>query len=242
VLADWHWHLYLAIPVLCIGGAVAGALFDYVAHRPIEGRTKNVTIAVLLATTGLAIAIDAAAGLWFGDTPRDTPAYVTPSPINIFSVPVPVYYAVMIAVVAVVVIAFEIVLRFTAVGRGLRAMQEDREGLSLLGFNVKVRTTMVFALSGLFAALAGFLITPVSSSSPQVGTQLVIPAFAALAIGGFGSFRGAIGGGLVIGLIVGIVPLYLPVASVNPILLILVVAVLVVRPTGLFGARAAREL
>jgi branched-chain amino acid transport system permease protein len=148
----------------------------------------------------------------------------------------------MIAVVAVVVVAFEIVLRFTAAGRGLRAMQQDREGLALLGFNVKARTTMVFALSGLFAALAGFLITPVSSSSPQVGAQLVVPAFAALAIGGFGSFRGAIGGGLVIGLIVGIVPIYLPVAAVNPILLILIVAVLLVRPSGLFGTRAAREL
>lgn len=241
-LAEWHLHLYVAVPMICIGGAVAGAVIDFIAHRPLEGRTANVALAVLLATTGLSIAIDAAAGLWFGDTPRDVPPYVSPSPITIFSVPIPVYYVVMIAVVAVVVAVFEIVLRFTAVGRGLQAMQEDREGVSLLGFNVKTRTTMVFALSGLFAALAGFLITPVSSASPGVGSQLVIPAFAALAIGGFGSFRGSIGGGLVIGLIVGIVPLYLPAASVNPILLVLIVAVLLIRPSGLFGARAAREL
>lgn len=242
ILTDWHWHLFLAIPVLCIAGAAAGTLIDLIAHRPLEGRTSNVAMAVLLATTGLSIAIDAAAGLWFGDTPRNVAPYVTPSPVTIFSVPVPVYYIVMIAVLAVVVGAFEVVLRFTAVGRGLRAMQQDREGLSLLGFNVKAWTTIVFALSGLFAVLAGFLISPVSSSSPQVGSGLVIPAFAALAIGGFGSFRGSVGGGLVIGLMVGIVPLYLPVASVDPILLVLIVAVLLVRPSGLFGAHVAREL
>jgi branched-chain amino acid transport system permease protein len=197
---------------------------------------------VLLASIGASIAIDANAGKAFGASPRTVPSYVSASPLKIAGVPVSPSYLVMFAVVVVVTIGFEFMFRRTGLGRTLRATQADKEGASLLGLNVTGITVGVFAAAGALAALAGFLITPVTDASSTAGSSLVVASFAALAIGGFGSFRGAIAGGLVVGLIVNVLPIYITSDSVTPILLAIIVATLVVRPQGLFGRSAAREL
>jgi|HubBroStandDraft_4_1064222.scaffolds.fasta_scaffold260309_1 branched-chain amino acid transport system permease protein len=242
IAVDWNLPMIPTAILVIICGLVIGALLDFVAHRPFEGRTANVGLYVLLATIGLSIAIDAALGLAFGDTPRSVPDYVSASPVTIAGVDVNPAYIVMIAAVVVVTIVSEIVFRRTDTGRHLRATHLDSEGVSLLGLNVGLLTTGVFAVSGALAAFAGFLLTPVTSASATTGAALVIPAFAALAIGGFGSFRGAIGGSLVVGLAVGIVPLYISSDYVNLILLAAIMLTLLVRPQGLFGSTTAREL
>ena len=228
--------------LVCVGGLVAGTLLDFVAHRPFERRTANVGLYVLLATIGLSSASDAGLGLTFGGTTKTVPDYVSASPVMLDGVAVNPAYLVMLATIAVVTIAAEIVFRRTGTGRNLRATHLDSEGVALFGLNVGRITTGVFATAGALAALAGFLLTPVTSASATTGAALVIPAFAALALGGFGSFRGAIGGSLAVGLVVGIVPLYTSAAYVNLILLATIVLTLLVRPHGLFGSTTAREL
>ena len=239
---DWGLPMIPVAILVTLCGLLIGILLDLVAHRPFEGRTANVGLYVLLATIGLSIAIDATLGLIFGDSPRSVPDYVSASPLTIGGVAINPAYIVMIAIVAVVTLVSEIVFRRTDTGRNLRATHLDSEGVSLLGLNVGLITTGVFAAAGALAALAGFLLTPVTSAAATTGSALVIPAFAALAIGGFGSFRGAIGGSLAVGLVVGIVPLYISSNYVNVILLGAIVLTLLVRPQGLFGSTTAREL
>jgi branched-chain amino acid transport system permease protein len=242
-LAGGHgWPLAVALPIVCIGGAVCGAVLEIVVHRPFVGRARNVGLPVLLAGVGVAIAVDALAAQVVGSDPKSAPSYISPDPIMFGSVPVNRAYVVMFATVIAIGIVLEIVFRATTIGRRLRILQADREGAALLGLNVKRTTTAVFAVSGLLAALAGLLVTPVTSASPSVGSSLVVPAFAAIALGGFGSFRGAIGGGLVVGLLSGLLPLYIKPAYLSPVLLGLIIATLVARPRGLFAVRAAREL
>jgi branched-chain amino acid transport system permease protein len=240
--ANEHVPMIPIAILVCIGGAILGAALDFVAHRPFEGRVANVGLAVLLASIGLSIAIDAAVGLIFGGNTQTVPDYVSASPIFIAGVAINPAYVVMLVAVLVVAVTSEVIFRRTATGRNLRATHLDREGVGLLGLNVRLVTTCVFAVSGLLAMFAGFLLTPITSASATTGSELVIPAFAALAIGGFGSFRGAIGGSIAVGLVVGIVPLYIQAAYVNPILLAAIVLTLLVRPQGLFGRSAAREL
>ncbi|MGO9954969.1 MAG: branched-chain amino acid ABC transporter permease [Solirubrobacteraceae bacterium] len=240
--ADAHLPMIPTAILICLAGALAGTALDFVAHRPFEGRTANVGLYVLLASIGLSIAIDAAVGLLFGGNTRSVTDYVSASPLFIDGVAINPAYIVMLVAVVVVTVFSEIIFRRTSTGRNLRATQLDSEGVGLLGLNVGLVTTCVFAVSGLLAAFAGFLLTPITSASSGTGAALVIPAFAALAIGGFGSFRGAIGGSIVVGLVVGIVPLYVQAAYVNPILLAAIVLTLLVRPQGLFGTTAAREL
>lgn len=239
---DLGWPLLPVVLVICIGGAVVGAALELLIHRPFVGRTKNVGLAVLLASVGAAIAIDATAAVAFGSDPRQAPAYVTPHPLMIGSIPVRPAYLVMLSVVVLLALLLEVVFGTTSIGRQLRILQIDREGASLLGQNVARLTMAVFAGAGLLAALAGVLVTPVTSSSPTVGSSLAIQSFAAIAVGGFGSFRGAIGGGLAVGLLSGLLPVYTSPALLSPALLALIVIVLVLRPRGLFAVTAAREL
>ena len=240
--ADLGIPMIPTIILVLLCGAFAGVVLDLIAHRPFEGRTTNTGMYVLLATIGLSIALDAALGLLFGGSTKTVRGYVSATPFVIDGVTINPAYVVMIAVIIAVTITAELVFRRTDTGRHLRATQLDSEGVALLGLNVQALITGVFAVSGALAALAGFLLTPVTSASATTGSDLVIPAFAALAIGGFGSFRGAIGGSVAVGLVVGIVPLYIDSSYVNLILLAAIVFTLLIRPQGLFGTSSAREL
>ncbi|WP_249011412.1 branched-chain amino acid ABC transporter permease [Conexibacter sp. DBS9H8] len=240
--ADAHLPMLLVGVLVCIGGLIAGAALDVIARRPFEGRTTNIGLVVLLASIGLSIAIDATVGLLFGSNTLNVPGYVSANPLIVDGVAINPAYVVMFGAIVVLTIVSEFVFRRTSTGRNLRATQLDSEGVRLLGLNVGLMTTCVFGVSGLLAMFAGYLLTPITSASATTGSGLVIPAFAALAIGGFGSFRGAIGGSIAVGLVVGIVPLYMQSAYVDPILLAAIVLVLLVRPQGLFGTTAARAL
>ena len=239
---DEHLPLAAAMIIVAAGGAVVGTLLEFVVHRPFAGRARNVALPVLLASVGFAIAIDAGLSEVVGSDPLQAPNYISPRPLIIHSVTVNKSYIVMFVAVAVLAVALEVVFGSTDLGRRLRVLQADREGAALVGQNVKMATTAVFAVAGLLAAVAGMLVTPITATSPTVGSGLVIPAFAAIAIGGFGSFRGAIGGGLAVGIISGVLPLYAAPSFLNPALLGLIVVTLVVRPRGLFAMTASREL
>lgn len=234
-LNDEHWPIGAAIVTICVIGALAGLLLDVTVHRPLIGRVRDMNIAVLVATIGLSIAVDAALSLIFGGDPRQTEAYASATPFIIAQIPVQWSFVVIVAVLVVIAAGFGWMLRSTSIGHQLVALQQDPEGAELLGIRVGRLRTGVFALAGLLSALAGFLITPIADASASTGSTLIIPAFAAMAAGGFGSFTGAIVGGMLVGLVEGIVPLYTTVNAVNPILLGVIVVVLLLRPVGLFG-------
>lgn len=234
-LNDEGWPLAAAVVAICLVGAVSGLLLDVTVHRPLIGRVRDMGVAVLVATIGLSIAADAVLSLLFGGDPRQTQAYVSATPFIIAQIPLQWSFVVIVSVLIAIASGFAWSLRHTSIGHQLVALQQDHEGAQLLGVRVSRLTTGVFALAGLLSALAGFLITPLADASATTGSTLIIPAFAAMAVGGFGSFTGAIVGGMVVGLVEGIVPLYANVNAVNPILLGIIVLVLLIRPVGMFG-------
>lgn len=231
-----------AVAVIAAGGLLAGTVLDVIARRTVDGRVANVGRAVLLATVGISVGADALLTQVFGGSARQVDPYVSAMPLKLGNIPLPPAYIVMVVAMICIAVVLEIVLRLTSVGRQLRALQEDRVGAELAGVNVGAYTTAVFGISGALAAVAGFLITPISFASASSGSSLIIPAFAAVALGGFGSLRGCIAGGLVVGVVGSVVPLWLPPDSVDPILLGLMTVVLLARPGGMFGLRALREV
>ena len=239
---DQHVPLLAAVFIVCVCGAVLGIGLELVCHRPFVTRLQNAGPAVLLSSVGVAIALDAASAEIFGNNPRQIAPFLSPQPIFIGSVPVDRTYIVLAVTAGILAAILEIVFRSTTFGRNLRATQGDAEGVALLGLNVKAVITGVFAISGLIAGLSGLLIAPIAFASPSVGTSLVLPAFAAIAIGGFGSFRGGIIGGLLVGLLNGVLPLYISPSAVDLLLFVVIVATLLVRPSGLFATSTSREL
>jgi branched-subunit amino acid ABC-type transport system permease component len=143
----------------------------------------------------------------------------------------------MLVVTLLITLLVDRVLRKTLIGHVLRATLEDPEGAALLGFDTRFIVRGVFALAGLISALAGYLIAPITQASPYVADELGLFGFAALAIGGFGSFGGALAGGLVVGLMTGIGAGFIDPHLLRPLIFVLCVLVLLVRPGGVFGSK-----
>jgi branched-subunit amino acid ABC-type transport system permease component len=125
------------------------------------------------------------------------------------------------------------VLRYTNIGRIVRATSSDREMARLLGINVPQLYTGVFVVGAALAGLGGALAAPLQSVSPALGNQVVVDAFVVVVIGGLGSFVGAFVGAMIIGLLIALGSGVAGAGVLFPFLAMIVV--LVWRPTGLFG-------
>jgi branched-subunit amino acid ABC-type transport system permease component len=242
LIVDWSIPQIGAAIIVILSGTLAGFVMYLVVGLPFEGRSNDYSGSIAAATIGLALAIDSLANLLFGSTPQGVPSYVSQNPIVIAGVPVQPLYLVMFLVLIVVVIVGEFFFRRTRAGLVMRAVQHDRTGASLLGIANRKVIAFAFALSGLLAAGAGFLLAPVTQASSTVGTSLLIPGFAAMAIGGFGSFQGAAIGGLVIGLIEGVGPFLVNINAIDPLVFLAMVVILLWRPSGLVGVRGSRSI
>jgi len=231
-----HMPAIAVVALTVVGGGAAGAVTHFLAVAPALDRAANFTEATLLTTFGLGTAVNAFAALLFGSEPRSVPSYVPNAPIIIASVPVRPIYAVMVGVAAIVVIATELVMRRTEVGLVFRITLEDRAGAELAGIRTKRVVIVAFIIAGAISGVAGFLVAPAIAASAYTAQQFAFYGFAAIAIGGFGSFAGTLVGGMIVGLVGGLVPTVLTTVYVNPILYGLILVVLIVKPTGLWGA------
>jgi branched-chain amino acid transport system permease protein len=242
LIADWSVPKLAAAIIVVVSGAFVGFVMYLVVGIPFEGRSNDYSGAIAASTIGLALAIDSLANSLFGSTPQGVPSYASQNPIIIAGVPVQPAYLVMFSVLIAIVIVGEFIFRRTRAGLVMRSVQHDRVGASLLGIANRRVIAYAFALSGLLAAGAGFLLAPVTQASSTVGTSLLIPGFAAMAIGGFGSFQGAAIGGLVIGLIEGVGPFLVNANAIDPLVFFVMVVLLVWRPSGLVGVRGGRSI
>ncbi len=249
ILAVEHgWPILGVISAIVFFGFLAGLVTHTLAVRPVLRRSKNIVETTLLATLGGATAVNAAVALAFGSEPRPVPLYVSAQPWQLGSVPINKTYIVIMVVTFGIAFGFDQFLRRTDTGRIIRVTLEDFEGARVLGIDTGRIILVSFAVSGGLAALAGWLVAPVILASPYSSATLTFYAFAGMAIGGFGSFGGAMLGGVVVGLTVGFIPAYVNPDWVNPAVLVLTAVILLARPAGilgtagLFGATQQREL
>lgn len=230
----WHW--VVAALATVSAGALLGLVTHTVAVRPALGRAHAFTHTTLLTTIGFATALGAATALVFGGDSQLVKSYVGDAPVHFASIPVRPIYLLVIASAAGVTLAIEWVLRNTAAGTVFRMTLEDPEGARLLGIDTGRVILATFALAGALSTLTGFLAAPVVSASAFNAHDLAFLGFAGMAIGGFGSFMGALVGSVVVGLIAGIAPVLADPHLVVPLVWCIVLCVLLVKPSGLWGA------
>lgn len=151
------------------------------------------------------------------------------------SLSLPTYRAFLIFMSVAVLLGLFATLRFTNVGRLVRATSSDRDMARLLGINVPRLYTGVFFVGCALAGIGGALASPVGAVSPALGNQVIINAFVVVVIGGLGSFRGAFIGAYVIGILIAVGSLVVSGAGqLFPFLAM--ITVLVLKPQGLFGS------
>lgn len=245
---QWGMSPFAVLPILLALGAVAGAVTNWLLVRPIASRAEHIIETALLTTLGASTAIVAVVTIVFGSEAKTVSPYVPAEPWVIGSVPVNRTNLLIIVVTFAIAVLFDLVLRKSRIGRITRLTLEDKEGARLSGIDTARVTTFSFAAAGALAALAGWLIVPVIAASPSEAEHLAFFAFAAMALGGFGSFGGAAIGALVVGLVQGIAPLYINANWTVVLVLLGVTALLLIRPSGLrgtaglFGASSVREI
>jgi branched-chain amino acid transport system permease protein len=226
--------------LLCmLFGVVLGTVSERVAVSWFYSRRETLTKSTLVSTLGLGLLLTALAGVIFGSAPIPVPAFVSTPSWNWLGISVQPQYVIMLIVGLGLCVLLDQLLVHTEVGLVIRATIQDREGAALLGIRPRTVTIAAFAVGGAMAALAGALLAPVATAYPTMGNDFAVYGFAAMAIGGYGSFRGAAFGGLLIGIVAGLEPIYLNPQLAGPVVYVILLVVLLVRPVGIFGIPGA---
>jgi branched-chain amino acid transport system permease protein len=229
---------WLTFPALLMAGALLGVIGPPVERllRAVYGRDDSFQ---LLLTFALVLMFQDVFRFLWGANPRSLDAdYLVYGTLVAGDVSVPVYNLLVIAAAAVVAAGLGIFLRHTNAGRILRATAENRAMAEALGVDVRRVYAIVFTLGATLGTTAGALVVPTAAASLDMAVEFVIEAFAVVVIGGLGSMRGALAGALIVGLIRAFALVLYPEFEVLAIYVI-VIAVLLMRPAGLFGRVAA---
>lgn len=233
-LACDHMPVELAIAVGVAVGALSAVLVELVMIRPLYTRT----IEQVLVTVGLSMAGVALLQAVFGADPVTFPRPRWASGVaDVFGAIVPVDRFVLIGAAIAVFAALMAFLRFTRYGLIVRAGVENREMVTALGIDVRKAFTLVFAIGGAAAALAGALAgIHFGTVSPATGGSLLIFAFIVVVIGGMGSVPGSALAAVAVGLLQQFVNYYGAAGAGDICVVALLAIVLLVRPKGLAAA------
>jgi branched-chain amino acid transport system permease protein len=233
----WHINPLLLLPITVLGGFIIGACIQRFLLRRLPPEIASGEASSLTLTFGLSYFL-AGAGLWiFGGQIRSVP-YLTSS-IQLGAISVP--QARLLAFVAAIVIAglLGLFLRYTPIGRAIRATSMNLDGALACGVDADFVRTVSFGLGSAVAAAAGTLLSYVYTFNPQDGIPFTISAFAVVAIGGLGSYTGALIGALVLGFAQSFASYYAGSTLADAAPYVLFVLVMLVLPQGILGRRTS---
>jgi branched-chain amino acid transport system permease protein len=220
----------LVIAPLAVAGI--GMLCERWLIRPLYGRGIDYP---LLLTFGLAYMMVEGVRIVFGKSgmPFDTPE-VLQGATNLGFADFPTYRLFVIGVVAALLVALWLLIERTSFGLIVRAGARDAVIVRVLGVDVSRVWLIVFGVGTGIAALAGVLSAPLQGVSPEMGTSVLTVAFVVTVVGGMGSLMGAVVAGLLVGVVESLAVLFFPEAA-KVSMFVIMAAVLLVRPQGLFG-------
>ena len=223
------WGALLISPFLT---AAFGLVIERLMIRPLYGRDP---LYGLLLTFGLAFIFeDGTRFIWGPQTlPFSVPIWLQNQLSTQFFF-LTGYRVFMVVLATVAVIALFLILNRTRVGMRIRAGTLDLETVAVLGVNVRILRTVNFGLGIYLAGLAGVLSAGMLGLQPTTGSELIMPSFVAIIIGGLGSLPGTLLGGLMIGVASGVTSVFFPDAS-EAVIYVMMGLVLLVRPRGLLG-------
>jgi branched-chain amino acid transport system permease protein len=236
ILGYGYWWGFL-LAVLSMG--IVGMLVERLLVRPILGFPQ---FAIVMATIGLGYFLRSAAGMIWGtdDLKIDNP--FSSGVLRIGSLVLA--YDKLSVIVATVILCAVLYVFFnkTRLGTAMRATSENMLAAYYMGIPVKRVVSLIWAISAMVAAAAGVLLAPITFVHTNVGLALGLKAFPAAVLGGFGSIPGAVVGGIIIGVLETLAGFYLPAGWKDAAPYILLLAILLLKPEGLFGAVARKKV
>jgi branched-chain amino acid transport system permease protein len=237
-----HLHLGYGAATLAaavVGGAL-GVLLERIAIRPAL-RTGS-TVSWILATVALGIVARNAAERIWGTDDQPFPAPLGSEPLRLGAVRVLPQELLVIAAASALMVVLEVVRRRSAWGKAVTAVAADNEAAALSGINVPAVVTASFILSSAIAAVSGVLVAPLTLAGPTMGTLLSTKAYAVAIVGGLQSGTGVVVGGLLIGLTEQLTARYISTGYKDTPGFILLILILLIKPSGIFGKRSIKKV
>ena len=220
----------IAAILFCV---LLGITIEKVAYKPLRGASP---LAVLITAIGVSYLLQSTAQMIFGSAPKMV-IIADLGNITVGSLKIPVYTVITLICSFAVMIALNLFVKYTKVGRAMIAVSEDRGAAQLMGINVNGIIMITFAIGSALAALAGFFMLMKSPSlSNTLGAMPGIKAFTAAVIGGIGSIPGAMAGGILMGVVEAVsfkIPAIAP--YTDAIVFLILIIILLVKPSGLLG-------
>ncbi|HEX7566525.1 MAG TPA: branched-chain amino acid ABC transporter permease [Bradyrhizobium sp.] len=228
-------NYFAGIAAALIVGGILGWLVNAVIFAPLRERGSE--LLPLIATIGVSITLQNAMLVLLGPIPY---AFDTPYSNNvirfggIFLTAQSVLIIVMSTIAIGLLYAF---MKFTILGKALRAVSQDRETAALMGINPNQLIMLTFVIASALAGMSGAMLGPVLVLTPFAGATVIVKAFAIVIIGGFGNVEGTIIAGLIVGLIESYTTQFLDPGLIDIVVFALLLLTLAVRPTGLIAEK-----
>jgi branched-chain amino acid transport system permease protein len=238
--AFWYGYseLGLPYPVAAVLAPAAmlvfGVAYQRTVIRAILARSWHVQLIATLATS---VVITNLAIIVFGAQPKEVPTPLSSRVLDVGGLRVTWQRLLVLAASLVIFWALHRFVTRTRTGKAMRAMSQNREACAVVGIDIQRVALVTFALSAALAAAAAALVSPLFNVFPDMGTGMTLKAFAAVVAGGFGYVNGAIAASFLIGIVESLGGSYVSYAYKDALAFLVMIAVLLWRPQGLFGRR-----
>jgi len=230
-LPYWLSFGFVAVSGAVIGSVIRRSVYYYMFRKRASGEN------FLIASIGMSVFLINIAIIIWGSMGFGFPDVFGRKPINIAGTNILPRNLWILGIGVLIMFALNWFLRQTQLGTAMRAVAQDKETASVMGINVDALDTLTFALASALGGVAGILLAPAFLVTTAMGQSVGLKAFTAAIIGSFQSLPGAIIGGLSVGVIENLASAYISSAYKDATAFVILLLVLIVRPTGLLGKR-----
>lgn len=232
--------IWVAALIAVVACSLLGVITERVAYKPLRSSPK---LSVLITAIAVSLLLENLFLLLFTSTPKPYPEAINLPSIMVGPVQISGTTLATILISAVTMAALQFFVKKTRMGKAMRAVSEDSEAAVLMGVNVNTTISLTFAIgSGLAAIAAVMYCTAYPLVEPYMGSMLGLKAFIAAVLGGIGIIPGAMLGGLVIGLVESLAKAYISSAMADAVVFGILILVLLVKPTGIFGKNVGEKV
>ncbi len=233
----------LPLPVAFCGAVlivmVVGIVFEQLAIRPL---LKATVLAQIIVTVGASLAFRTLAMILWGRDSLPLPAFSGETPIHIFGARMTPQSIWVMGLTFVIVVALQLFYRRTLAGKAVRACSVNPQAARLMGISYSRVVLISFAVSAAISAAGGVMITPSSFMGYSSGALIGLKGFAAAILGGLGSPIGAVVGGIALGILESLAVGVVSAGYKDAVAFVILLAVLFVRPQGLFGQKPVEKV
>ncbi|SMC17402.1 amino acid/amide ABC transporter membrane protein 1, HAAT family (TC 3.A.1.4.-) [Desulfacinum hydrothermale DSM 13146] len=229
------WPLWAAFPAVTLVVGLLGVVLERLAIRPVK---KPEPITLIIITVGASIFLRGLAMLLWGKDPHSVPGFAAAAPIRVLGAAIMPQSLWILAVVGLLMGGLHLFSKHTLTGKAMEACAIHRSGAWILGIPSDRMAQLAFAMSAALGGIGGIIISPITMAGYDMGTMLGLKGFCAAMLGGLGSHWGAVVGGLLLGVLESLGVGFFSSGIKDAIAFLLLLAILMARPSGLLGPKA----